>query len=182
VYDYEWQLSVIRASPSQSTHLKRRVGLGIGLGDWPWLLTRICNEGEKHCCSLEMKILWLARTLPEIHFWFHLAGISTRAAVDTHTFFPIPLVGDGAGDTGIKSIRFGDDDADFSKSLSLCGGGCTRKIELLHLCRLYSIIWWLEEYYTTNWLCSSENIGCSMLLVTPPTRWWAFTGPGQVGR
>lgn len=35
------------------------------------------------------------------------------------TFFPIPLVGDGAGDTGTKSIRFGDEDADFSKSLSL---------------------------------------------------------------
>lgn len=63
--------------------LKRRVGLGIGLGDRPLLLTRICNEGEKHC------------------------------------FFPIPLVGDGAGDTGTKSMRFGDDEADFSKSLSL---------------------------------------------------------------
>lgn len=37
------------------------------------------------------------------------------------TFFPIPLVGDGAGDTGIKSMRFGDEDADFSKSLSLWG-------------------------------------------------------------
>lgn len=36
-----------------------------------------------------------------------------------HTFFPIPLVGDGAGDTGTKSIRFGDEEADFSKSLSL---------------------------------------------------------------
>lgn len=40
---------------------------------------------------------------------------------NAHTFFPIPLVGDGAGDTGTKSMRFGDDDADFSKSLSLCG-------------------------------------------------------------
>lgn len=36
------------------------------------------------------------------------------------TFLPIPLVGDGAGDTGTKSMRFGDEDADFSKSLSLC--------------------------------------------------------------
>lgn len=35
------------------------------------------------------------------------------------TFFPIPLVGEGAGDTGTKSIRFGDDDEDFSRSLSL---------------------------------------------------------------
>lgn len=35
------------------------------------------------------------------------------------TFFPIPLVGDGAGDTGTKSIRFGDEDTGFSKSLSL---------------------------------------------------------------
>lgn len=35
------------------------------------------------------------------------------------TFFPIPLVGDGAGDTGTKSMRLGDEDADFSKSLSL---------------------------------------------------------------
>lgn len=33
----------------------------------------------------------------------------------------MPLVGDGAGDTGIKSMRFGDEDADFSKSLSLWG-------------------------------------------------------------
>ena len=31
-------------------HLKRRVGLGIGLGVRPLLLTRICSEGEKHCC------------------------------------------------------------------------------------------------------------------------------------
>lgn len=38
---------------------------------------------------------------------------------DSCTFFPIPLVGDGAGDTGTKSILFGDEDADFSKSLSL---------------------------------------------------------------
>lgn len=35
------------------------------------------------------------------------------------TFLPIPLVGEGAGDTGTKSMRFGDEDADFSKSLSL---------------------------------------------------------------
>lgn len=35
------------------------------------------------------------------------------------TFFPMPRVGDGAGDTGTKSIRFGDDDDDLSKSLSL---------------------------------------------------------------
>lgn len=32
--------------------------------------------------------------------------------------FPIPLVGEGAGETGTKSTCFGDDD--FSKSLSLC--------------------------------------------------------------
>lgn len=37
-------------------HLKRRVGLGIGLGVRPLLLTRICSEGEKHCCSQESKI------------------------------------------------------------------------------------------------------------------------------
>ena len=36
------------------------------------------------------------------------------------TFLPMPLVGDGAGETGTKSILFGDDDTDFSKSLSLC--------------------------------------------------------------
>lgn len=35
------------------------------------------------------------------------------------TFFPIPLVGDGAGDTGTKSMRFGEEEADFSRSLSL---------------------------------------------------------------
>lgn len=34
-------------------HLNRRVGLGIGLGVRPLLLTRICSEGEKHCCSQE---------------------------------------------------------------------------------------------------------------------------------
>lgn len=49
------------------------------------------------------------------------------AIVSKHksTFFPIPLVGDGAGDTGIKSMRFGDEDADFSKSLSLWGNKVT---------------------------------------------------------
>lgn len=33
------------------TDLKRRVGLGMGLGVRPLLLTRIWSEGEKHCCS-----------------------------------------------------------------------------------------------------------------------------------
>lgn len=32
-------------------HLKRRVGLGMGLGVRPLLLTRIWSDGEKHCCS-----------------------------------------------------------------------------------------------------------------------------------
>lgn len=59
------------------------VGLGIGLGGNPLLLTNICRDGEKHC-------------------------------------FPIPLVGEGAGETGMKSILFGDEDfSDLSKSLSL---------------------------------------------------------------
>lgn len=35
--------------------------------------------------------------------------------------FPIPLVGEGAGETGMKSILFGEKDfSDLSKSLSLC--------------------------------------------------------------
>lgn len=34
-------------------HLNRRVGLGMGLGVRPLLLTRICSEGEKHCCWRE---------------------------------------------------------------------------------------------------------------------------------
>lgn len=33
------------------TDLKRRVGLGMGLGVRPLLLTRIWRDGEKHCCS-----------------------------------------------------------------------------------------------------------------------------------
>lgn len=60
--------------------VNRVVGLGIGLGGNPLLLTKLCKDGEKHC-------------------------------------FPIPRVGDGAGDTGMKSMRFGE--ADFSTSLSL---------------------------------------------------------------
>lgn len=60
--------------------VNRVVGLGIGLGGNPLLLTKLCKDGEKHC-------------------------------------FPIPRVGDGAGDTGMKSMRFGEDD--FSTSLSL---------------------------------------------------------------
>ena len=82
------------------------------------LLTRICNEGEKHCCSLEKgrdKIQ--VRTVTNISLFLLDIHDSTTSK---HTFFPIPLVGDGAGDTGTKSMRFGDDDADFSKSLSLC--------------------------------------------------------------
>ena len=39
----------ILSRPS-SAHLKRLVGLGMGLGVRPLLLTRLCNEGEKHCC------------------------------------------------------------------------------------------------------------------------------------
>lgn len=65
------------------TVCRRRVGLGMGLGVKPLLLTRICRDGEKHC------------------------------------FLSIPRVGEGAGDTGTKSIRFGEEDEDFSKSLSL---------------------------------------------------------------
>lgn len=34
----------------KTPHLNRRVGLGIGLGVRPLLLTRICSDGEKHCC------------------------------------------------------------------------------------------------------------------------------------
>lgn len=60
--------------------VNRVVGLGMGLGGSPLLLTKLCKDGEKHC-------------------------------------FPIPRVGDGAGDTGMKSMRFGE--ADFSTSLSL---------------------------------------------------------------
>lgn len=37
------------------------------------------------------------------------------------TFLPMPLVGDGAGETGTKSILFGDDDD--AESLSLCKKG-----------------------------------------------------------
>lgn len=34
------------------TYLQNRlVGLGIGLGGNPLLLTNICNDGEKHCCK-----------------------------------------------------------------------------------------------------------------------------------
>lgn len=38
-------------------HLKRRVGLGIGLGVRPLLLTKICRDGEKHCYSLKKEYL-----------------------------------------------------------------------------------------------------------------------------
>lgn len=39
----------------------------------------------------------------------------------TYPTFPIPLVGEGAGETGMKSILFGEEDfSDLSKSLSLC--------------------------------------------------------------
>lgn len=39
----------------------------------------------------------------------------------TYPTFPIPLVGEGAGETGMKSILFGEKDfSDLSKSLSLC--------------------------------------------------------------
>lgn len=48
-----------------------------------------------------------------------MCGALLDEIITHNTFFPIPLVGDGAGDTGTKSIRFGDDDVDFSKSLSL---------------------------------------------------------------
>lgn len=40
----------IVATPKTLTDLNRRVGLGIGLGVRPLLLTSICSEGEKHCC------------------------------------------------------------------------------------------------------------------------------------
>lgn len=49
------------------------------------------------------------------------------------TFLPIPLVGEGAGDTGTKSMRFGDEDADFSKSLSLWGHSSTTPVTTLSL-------------------------------------------------
>lgn len=41
----------IDVKKSIETHPKRLVGLGIGLGVRPLLLTRIWREGEKHCCS-----------------------------------------------------------------------------------------------------------------------------------
>lgn len=80
------------------------------------------------------------------------------------TFFPIPLVGDGAGDTGTKSMRFGDEDADFSKSLSLYEHTFTRHIGGHFILRHISIVLCSEvikkkkkimkrrvwEYYTTN--------------------------------
>lgn len=50
--------------------VNRVVGLGIGLGGNPLLLTKLCKDGEKHWAS------------------------NSR-------------VGDGAGDTGMKSMRFG---------------------------------------------------------------------------
>lgn len=82
----------------------------MGLGVRPLLLTKICRDGEKHCCSSRTSKSGQEKNISSEALHNHNAH---------NTFFPIPLVGDGAGDTGTKSIRFGDDDEDFSKSLSL---------------------------------------------------------------
>lgn len=46
-----WCLDTHTQKTNPNAHLKRRVGLGIGLGVRPLLLTRIWSDGEKHCCS-----------------------------------------------------------------------------------------------------------------------------------
>lgn len=45
------------------THLKRRVGLGTGLGVRPLLLTRIWRDGEKHCCSCERESTQVSQSI-----------------------------------------------------------------------------------------------------------------------
>lgn len=97
------------------------------------------------------------------------------------TFFPIPLVGEGAGDTGTKSIRFGDEDADFSKSLSLW----TQHKEKLKVIseQTYEHVFVilrvqrLWEYYTTNsvwaWTTAGPDNSQNVWMLV----WHAFTWP-----
>lgn len=110
--------------------LKRRVGLGIGLGVRPLLLTSICSEGEKHC------------------------------------FFPIPLVGDGAGDTGTKSMRFGDEDADFSRSLSL-------RLRLSSHDWLICMAAWTSRSWAVSLFITSTPSSCFI--------WWSLVLGTRIG-
>lgn len=80
-------------------------------------------------------------------------GCGRCVHVSRFTFFPIPLVGEGAGDTGTKSIRFGDEDADFSKSLSLWTQQYERsnlRTDLRTQALVILQVQRLWEYYTTN--------------------------------
>lgn len=75
-----------------------------------WIWVGFC------CCFLN------CQTICEVSQPHSLAGFQTvySAWCFTYLTFPIPLVGEGAGETGMKSILFGEEDfSDLSKSLSL---------------------------------------------------------------
>lgn len=92
-----------------------------------------------------------------------------KCTEDRRTFFPIPLVGDGAGDTGTKSILFGDEDTDFSRSLSLCKHTFHKRWPSVHRGRSNNNnikkkkknLWLtgMLEYYTTDSVCPSKTGG-----------------------
>lgn len=74
------------------------------------------------CCGSSKKLsqtlwsCWCLHSSP----WFKVWNVLS-VWYFTYPTFPIPLVGEGAGETGMKSILLGEEDfSDLSKSLSLC--------------------------------------------------------------
>lgn len=82
------------------TYLQNRlVGLGIGLGGNPLLLTNICNDGEKHCCRKKgqmktvqnflLNIQMLHSTLQNKHPLFYSLFILTEKLATDYTDYQI---------------------------------------------------------------------------------------------